>query len=57
LETAFTKEELQGNIEKDTKKALHQMRFNWLNSRVSALENAVQGEETKSQALNKLSQT
>jgi hypothetical protein len=41
LETAFTNEELQGNIDKDTKKTIQQMRFKWLNSRVSALENAV----------------
>jgi hypothetical protein len=39
---------MQGNIDKETKKTISKMRFKWLNSRVSALENAINGEEVKS---------
>ena len=55
LETAFINEELQGNIDKETKKTLQRMRFKWINSRVSALENTVQGEETKSHLTKQIS--
>ena len=48
LELAFGNEEMQGNIDKETKKKISKMRFKWLNSRVSALENAINGEEVKS---------
>ena len=48
LELAFGNEEMQGNIDKETKKTMSKMRFKWLNSRVSALENAINGEEFKS---------
>ena len=48
LEFAFDNEEIQGNIDKETKKTISKMRFKWLNSRVSALEKALKGEEAKS---------
>ena len=48
LELAFGNEEMQGNIDKETKKTISKMRFKWLNSRVSALENAINVEEVKS---------
>jgi hypothetical protein len=39
---------MQGNVDKETKKTISKMRFKWLNSRVTALENAIKGEEHKS---------
>ena len=48
LEFAFDNEEFQGNIDKETKKTISKMRFKWLNSRVSALEKTIKGEEAKS---------
>jgi hypothetical protein len=48
LEFAFDNEEIQGNIDKETKKTISKMHFKWLNSRVSVLEKALKGEEVKS---------
>ncbi len=57
LEFAFTNEEMQGNVDKDTKKIIKRMRHKWFHSRMTALESAVSGEEVKSNKnVNKMSQ-